>query len=104
MAAASTPTLEDFEDLLSRVERLERLLRAQASYHAELVAFAPTTAIRPGDEEILLTPAEAADYLGIGLSTLRSRRDEIGLEPAVVYRGNRPRYSKSDLDRVRGKL
>lgn len=104
MAAASTPTLEDFEDLLSRVERLERLLRAQASYHAELVAFAPTTAIRPGDEEIEFTASEAAAYLGWAPSTFRNRRKGIGLKPARYNRAGHPIYTKPDLDRARDRM
>jgi hypothetical protein len=102
--ASPAPTLEDFEDLAARVAQLERLLRAQAAYHAELVSFAPATAIRPGDEEITFTIAEAADYLGLGESTFRKRRDELGIKPSVVIRGRYPRYSKPDLDRARDRL
>lgn len=104
MASPSAPTLEDFEDLTARVAQLERILRAQAAYQAELLSFAPTTAIRPGDQEIEFSIAEAADYLGLGESTFRKRRDELGVKPSVVIRGRYPRYSKPDLDRARDRL
>jgi hypothetical protein len=104
MAAPLTPTLEDFEDLLSRVAQLERLLRAQAAYHAELVSYAPPRAIRPGDEEIEFSIQEAADYLGLGKSTFTRRRDELGLRPCRIVGGKFPRYTKPDLDRARDRL
>lgn len=96
------PSIEAFEDLQARVDRLERLLRAQAAYHAELLAYAPHTATRPGDEELLLSQEEAAHYLGCGASTIRNKRKEWGLRVAARV-GNRPRYRKSDLDKVRSK-
>lgn len=96
------PSIEAFEELEARVDRLERLLRAQAAYHAELLAYAPHTSTRPGDEELLLSQEEAAHYLGCGTSTIRNKRKEWGLRVAARV-GNRPRYRKSDLDKVRDK-
>ena len=46
-------------------------------------------------DEKLLKPERAADFLGIGLPTLRSWVREFGI-PQIVIRG-RVRYKKSDL-------
>jgi hypothetical protein len=108
MASPTAPSLEDFHDLTARVAQLERILRAQAAYQAELLSFAPTTAIRPGDQEIEFSIQEAADYLGLGKSTFMRRRDELGLaigKPGVrVVGGKFPRYSKPALDRARDRM
>lgn len=101
-------TAPNLEDLVRRVERLERLLTALAERAAgeesvRLVLLDAVEVQQSGaSEDGLLSNTEACELLAMAPSTWRAFRKRWGIQPAKKV-GRRPRYHRRHLEEAQRK-
>lgn len=98
----ASPTMEEFEELRSQVDRLNRLAAAQAAYFAAVMSFG-VQASREEPDARLYTIAEAITQLGVSRTTFLLARRELALEPAEKL-GKSPRFTADQIETIRRQI